>query len=89
MCKIAVWSHYAGAGPIVKFVRVGSLDNPDFLPPDVHIFTSSKQPWVRLSPETPAFEEYYERESVWSQESLARCELLLPLIQAYQARSKA
>lgn len=35
-CRVAVWSHYAGAGPLVTFVRVGTLDNPDLLPPDVH-----------------------------------------------------
>ena len=30
-CRIALWSHYAGAGPILKFVRVGTLDDPDRL----------------------------------------------------------
>ncbi len=64
-CRVAVWSHFAGAGPIVTFVRVGTLDEPDRLPPDVHIFTGSKQPWVVLPATTPAFEEYYEREDVW------------------------
>ncbi|HEY1230795.1 MAG TPA: GFA family protein, partial [Ramlibacter sp.] len=24
-CRVAVWSHYAGAGPLVCFVRVGTL----------------------------------------------------------------
>src|SRR5687768_6415437 len=47
-CKVAIWSNYAGAGPLVKFVRVGTLDNPDLLPPDIRIFTASKQPWVVL-----------------------------------------
>src|SRR6187399_1674574 len=36
-CRIAVWSHYAGAGPLISFVRVGTLDEPDRLPPDIHI----------------------------------------------------
>ena len=27
-CRIAVWSNYAGAGPILRFVRVGTLDTP-------------------------------------------------------------
>src|SRR5208282_3785151 len=27
-CKIAVWSNYVGAGDAVRFVRVGSLDEP-------------------------------------------------------------
>lgn len=84
-CRIAVWSHYAGSGPVTKFVRVGTLDNPDLFPPDVHIFTVSKQPWVIIPEGTPAFEEYYEREKLWPPESLARREALLPLIEAYQA----
>jgi hypothetical protein len=84
-CRIAVWSHYAGSGPVTKFVRVGTLDNPDLLPPDVHIFTASKQPWVIIPEGAPAFEEYYEREKLWPPESLARRQALLPLIEAYQA----
>ena len=84
-CKVAVWSHYAGAGPVVAFVRVGTLDNPDLLPPDIHIFTASKQPWVVLPAGTPAVAEYYERERFWPAESLDRRTALLPLIQAYQA----
>jgi hypothetical protein len=83
-CKVAVWSNYAGSGPITKFVRVGTLDLPDLLPPDVHIFTASKQPWIQLPPQAPAYEEYYERDNVWSAESLARRERLLPQIAAYQ-----
>ena len=84
-CKVAVWSHYAGAGPLVAFVRVGTLDNPDLLPPDIHIFTASKQPWVVLPAATPAVAEYYEREHFWPAGSLDRRRALLPLIQAYQA----
>lgn len=71
-CRIALWSHYAGAGDAVKFVRVGTLDNPDRMPPDIHIFTSSKQPWVVLPPGTPAVSEYYRSAEHWPQESLAR-----------------
>ena len=53
-CRIALWSNYAGAGDAVRFVRVGTLDEPDRLPPDIHIFTASKQPWVVLPPGAPA-----------------------------------
>jgi len=76
-CRIALWSHYAGAGEAVKFVRVGTLDDPDRLPPDIHIFTASKQPWVVLDPKTPAVEEYYDRKKYWPAESLARREAML------------
>lgn len=84
-CRVAVWSHYAGSGPVTKFVRVGTLDRPDAFPPDVHIFTASRQPWVLLPPGVPAFEAYYDRDSLWPADSLARRERLLPLIAAYQA----
>jgi len=75
-CRIALWSHYSGAGPRVAFVRVGTLDEPDHLPPDVHIFTASKQPWVLLPPGTPAVAEYYDRNRLWPADSLARREAL-------------
>jgi hypothetical protein len=71
-CKIALWSNYAGAGDAVRFVRVGTLDNPDLLPPDIHIYTASKQPWVTLSRDIPAMPEYYRREDYWPEQSIAR-----------------
>lgn len=83
-CKIAVWSNYASAGPVIAFVRVGTLDSPDSLPPDIHIFTESKQPWVVVPAGSPSFLQYYDRDRVWSPEALARREALVPQIQAYQ-----
>ena len=71
-CRIALWSNYGGAGDVVRFVRVGTLDKPDRLPPDIHIFTSSKQPWVVLPRGTPAVKEYYDREKYWPKASLKR-----------------
>ena len=71
-CRVALWSNYAGAGDAVRFVRVGTLLEPDRLPPDIHIFTASKQPWVVLPPDTPAVAEYYKASELWPKESLAR-----------------
>ena len=76
-CRVALWSHYAGAGDAVCFVRVGTLDVPDRLPPDIHIFTNSKQPWIVLPPGVPAVEEYYDRNEYWPEESLTRRRALL------------
>jgi hypothetical protein len=76
-CRIALWSNYAGAGDLVRFVRVGTLDEPDRLPPDIHIFTASKQPWVILPPGTPAVAEYYDRDRYWPEESRERRRALL------------
>lgn len=89
VCRIAVWSHYASAGTLLSFVRVGTLDQPDALPPDIHIFTASKQPWLELPAGVPAVVEYYEREQYWRPESLARRRELQPAIDAYQASSSA
>jgi hypothetical protein len=86
-CKVAVWSHYSSAGPVISFVRVGTLDDPDQMPPDIHIFTGSKQPWVLLPSDVPAFIEYYDRDQVWAAAALARRDALVPEIQAHQ-RSK-
>jgi hypothetical protein len=71
-CHVAVWSVYAGAGPLFRFVRVGTLDDPDACPPDIHIFTDSKQPWVVLPEGAPAVPEYYDRHEHWPADSLAR-----------------
>jgi len=76
-CRVAVWSNYGGGGDAVRFVRVGTLDEPDRLPPDVHIFTSTKQRWVVLPPGTPAVAEYYKASELWPKESLERRTALL------------
>jgi hypothetical protein len=75
-CRTAVWSDY-GRRPALRFVRVGTLDQPSALAPDVHIFTRSKQPWVGLPPDVPAVEVFYDMQKVWSPESLARREAIL------------
>ena len=75
-CRIALWSNYGGGGDLVRFVRVGTLDEPDRLPPDIHIFTASKQPWVVLPPGLPAVPEYYDRKLYWPKESLERRDAL-------------
>lgn len=75
-CRIALWSHYAGAGRTVAFVRVGTLADPDRCPPDIHIFTASKQPWVQIPAGMTAVPEYYDLKQHWPAESLARREAL-------------
>jgi hypothetical protein len=71
-CKVAIWSNYAGSGDKVRFMRVGTLDTPAAMPPDVHIFTSTKQPWVMLPEGTPAVPEYYKPRELWPKESQDR-----------------
>jgi hypothetical protein len=70
-CGTAMWSTYGGV-TAVRFVRVGTLDEPTAFVPGVHIYTRSKQPWVGLPDDVPAFEAYYDAKAVWRPESLAR-----------------
>jgi hypothetical protein len=71
-CGTTVWSRYGVAPGDALFVRAGTLDAPDAVTPDVHIFTRSRLPWVVLPPGVPAFESIYRIETVWSAESKAR-----------------
>lgn len=75
-CQVTLWTNYlgmrGGLGKLVRFIRVGTLDQPDGFAPDVHIFTSTKQPWVILPPGVPAFEEYFSIKDIWSAASLKR-----------------
>jgi hypothetical protein len=77
-CRVAVWSNYymGGLKERVRFLRVGTLDNPDVLPPDVHIYTSTKQPWVVLPRGAHAVAEFYDIQSTYSADSLQRREAL-------------
>jgi hypothetical protein len=75
-CRVAVWSNYPQAGPAVRFVRVGTIDNPDLCPPDIHIYTSSKQSWVTLPAGARAVPEFYDLDAVWPAESLERRRLM-------------
>jgi hypothetical protein len=71
-CKIALWNVYGGRHH-ESLINVGTLDNPDACPPDAHIWTSSKQPWLTLSGKIPTYpDETYVLEDVWSKESLER-----------------
>lgn len=77
-CRVAVWSNYymGGLKDRVRFIRVGSLDDPNLMPPDVHIFTSSKQTWVMLPPQAEAVQDFYDVNATWALENLKRLEVL-------------
>ncbi len=70
-CGVSVWCDY-GRREVMLFVRVGTLDDPDALPLDLHIFTRSKQPWVGLPAGARAFEAYYDMAREWPAASLER-----------------
>jgi hypothetical protein len=71
-CRVALWSHYFGAGPKIAFLRVGTLDQPHDVNPNIHIFTSTKRPWVVLPADTPSTPEYYKPRELWPAEVMSR-----------------
>ena len=71
-CRIALWSHYPGGGEEIAFVRAGTLDNPDAVPPDLHIYTESKQPWLVLPDGARVFAQFYDAKVEWPAASLQR-----------------
>jgi hypothetical protein len=75
-CQTALWSDYGRRG-VLRFVRVGTLDDPSALQPDVHIYTRSKLPWIALPAGVPAFEAYYDSSKLWPAASLARRRAIL------------
>jgi hypothetical protein len=71
-CHIALWSNYSGFGDKVNFIRVGTLDEAHRLTPDIHIFTSTKQPWVSIPEGQPAVDEFYKLKEYWPDDRRAR-----------------
>jgi len=77
-CRVALWSNYGGGADLIRFVRVGTLVDPDRFPPDIHIYTASKQPWVLIPPGARTSEAYYKSSEVWPKESLERRAKVMP-----------
>jgi hypothetical protein len=75
-CRVAVWSVY-GTGRKLLFVRVGTLDDPAALTPDVHVYIRSKLPWLALPEGTLSFETYYDSRKLWPSTSLERRRAIL------------
>lgn len=75
-CQTALWSDY-GHRPNVRFVRVGTLEQPYEVRPGAHIFTRFKVKWLELPSGTPAFRDYYESSEHWPEASLQRWNVAL------------
>ena len=71
-CRVALWSNYSGMGEKIHFLRGGTLDDPTAVQPDIHIYTSTKLPWVILPESVPAVPEYYSAKDLWPAEAQER-----------------
>jgi hypothetical protein len=71
-CGTTLWSRYHIVPSDCLFVRAGTLDTPEAVTPDVHLYTRSKLPWLALPEGVPAFETIYRIDDVWPAESKER-----------------
>jgi hypothetical protein len=75
-CGTRLWGYHPMFGERAAFVKAGVLAGGRT--PDVHCFTSTKQPWLPLPEGAPAYEEHYDFEAVLGPEQQARAAALLP-----------
>lgn len=71
-CGTYLWSRYHGAPGDPLFVRAGTLDHPEAVEPDVHIFTRSKLAWLNLPADARAYKSFYKIDEVWPAASKER-----------------
>ena len=71
-CGTALWSKYHAAPGDTVLLRGGTLDHPEAVTPDVHIFTRSKLPWLDLPAGARTFESFYKLAEIWPEESRER-----------------
>jgi hypothetical protein len=71
-CLTALWNEHGSLRAITRYVRVGTLDEPARCPPQAHIFVRSRQPWVPLPSDQPAFRAAYDAAKLWPERSLQR-----------------
>ncbi|KAE8163756.1 hypothetical protein BDV40DRAFT_132099 [Aspergillus tamarii] len=82
-CYVAIRSFYPDHGPFLSFIRVGTLDQPRVVTPDIHLFVRSKVPWISLPDGVLKKEELYCIEEVWPDQSIMRRKAILPKVAAY------
>ena len=85
-CCVALWGHYAGYKE-AAWVKVGTLERAGEVRPDVHIYTSTKVPWLDLSGgKVPVYAEYYKAAEVWDAEALERWKVVERMFQERKDR---
>ena len=56
----------------ILILKTTTLDDPNLFPPQAHIFIENKLNWVKLNDDIPKFKKMYNREEIYSLESLQR-----------------
>ena len=73
-CSSQLWNEVPHR-PGLLTLKAGTLDEVDWFRPEAHIWTRSKQAWLRLDDGAPAFETTYDQAALWPAESQERARL--------------
>jgi hypothetical protein len=76
-CSTTLWTQYGDSSAVSWFVRAGTLDEPGQFPPDVHIFTRSKLPWVTIPDNAAAHDDLFVLKTTWPAECRKRLRALM------------
>ncbi|KAF2818613.1 hypothetical protein CC86DRAFT_154523 [Ophiobolus disseminans] len=76
-CKTELWSANTPLGQVIADVRVGTLDFPGLMEPDVHSFVESKMGWLVLPQGARTVTRDFRFREVWPKSSLRRLDVCL------------
>lgn len=57
-CHMVLWNEWGEGPPLLRYVRLGTLDTPERCPPQAHIFTRSAQDWLKLTGDAPVYKTW-------------------------------
>jgi hypothetical protein len=87
-CHYELWANNT-IGEAVCDLKVGTLDFPALMEPDVHCFVESKLDWIRLPEGAKSTPKDFKKEEFWPKSSLKRLELCLQRTEEIKRRKIA
>lgn len=85
-CGVIFWGNDNPWGYAVSDVRIGTLDFPAIMEPDMHSFVGSKLGWIELPKNAKTSKGHYDYKQMWPKSSLKRLEICL---ERFEAAKKA
>jgi hypothetical protein len=81
-CKAIVWDVWADYSGAIISIRVGTLDIPSLMEPDLHIYVDSKVSWLPLPKDAKTCRGMFDEKKDWPKSSTARLEACWAKFQA-------
>ncbi|KAJ4993172.1 glutathione-dependent formaldehyde-activating [Stagonosporopsis vannaccii] len=81
-CGTILWGNDGQWDYAVSNVRIGTLDFPGIMEPDIHLFVGSKLGWIDLPKNAKTSQRGFEYKKAWPKTSLKRLELCLERFEA-------